>query len=387
MTSHFNSEYPSVDHLHGRARRRMPGFAYDYLSAGCFGEVNLARNKSDIGSVQLKPWYLRDFDGADQTTELFGETYDAPFGVAPVGLQGLMWPRACEFLAQAAVDHNIPFTLSTVSTASIEEIAEITGGRFWFQLYHPAEDELRDKLLERAWDAGCRTLVILADTPTFAYRPKEIRNGLSIPPRMSPRNIFQMLMNPSWAMGQLMAGKPEFRTMKPYIPPGLTMKHLGLFMNKTFSGRLTEAKIAPIREKWKGNLVVKGIVNPEDAEVAVKHGLDGLIVSNHGGRQLDRGQSTIVPLSKLAPEFGSKLKVMIDGGMYSGADVAACLACGADFTFMGRTPMFGVCALGKYGGHHTFEMLKMQLQQVMEQVGCPVVRDLPKHLISESVPG
>ena len=387
MTSHFNSEYPSVDHLHARARRRMPGFAYDYLSAGCFGEVNLARNKSDIRSVQLKPWYLRDFDGADQTTELFGETYDAPFGVAPVGLQGLMWPRACEFLAQAAVDHNIPFTLSTVSTASIEEIAEITGGRFWFQLYHPAEDELRDKLLERAWDAGCRTLVILADTPTFAYRPKEIRNGLSIPPRMSPRNIFQMLMNPSWAMGQLMAGKPEFRTMKPYIPPGLTMKHLGLFMNKTFSGRLTEAKIAPIREKWKGNLVVKGIVNPEDAEVAVKHGLEGLIVSNHGGRQLDRGQSTIVPLSKLAPEFGSKLKVMIDGGMYSGADVAACLACGADFTFMGRTPMFGVCALGKYGGHHTFEMLKKQLQQVMEQVGCPVVRDLPKHLISESVPG
>jgi len=387
MTSHFNSEYPSVDHLHARARRRMPGFAYDYLSAGCFGEVNLARNKSDIRSVQLKPWYLRDFDGADQTTELFGETYDAPFGVAPVGLQGLMWPRACEFLAQAAVDHNIPFTLSTVSTASIEEIAEITGGRFWFQLYHPAEDELRDKLLERAWDAGCRTLVILADTPTFAYRPKEIRNGLSIPPRMSPRNIFQMLMNPAWAMGQLMAGKPQFRTMKPYIPPGLTMKHLGLFMNKTFSGRLTEAKIAPIREKWKGNLVVKGIVNPEDAEVAVKHGLDGLIVSNHGGRQLDRGQSTIVPLSKLAPEFGSKLKVMIDGGMYSGADVAACLACGADFTFMGRTPMFGVCALGKYGGHHTFEMLKKQLQQVMEQVGCPVVRDLPKHLISESVPG
>ena len=187
-------------------------------------------------------------------------------------------------------------------------------------------------------------------------------------------------------MGQLIAGKPEFQTMKPYIPKGLNMKHLGLFMNKTFSGRLTEAKIAPIREKWQGNLVVKGIVNPEDAEIAVKHGLDGLIVSNHGGRQLDRGQSTIVPMYKLAPEFSSKLKVMIDGGMYSGADVAACLACGADFAFMGRTPMFGVCALGKYGGHHTFEMLKKQLQQVMEQVGCANVRDLRAHLICESVP-
>ncbi|MEL6105387.1 MAG: alpha-hydroxy acid oxidase [Planctomycetota bacterium] len=386
MESHFNSEFPSVEHLRAKAKSRMPSFAYDYLAAGCFGEINLARNTSDIRKVQLKPWYLRDYEGADQTTELFGETYDAPFGIAPVGLQGLMWPKACEYLAQAAVDHNVPFVLSTVSTASIEDISKITSGRFWFQLYHPTEDELRDKLLERAWAAGCRTLVILADTPTFAYRPKEIRNGLSIPPRMSPRNIFQMCMSPAWAMGQLIAGKPEFQTMKPYIPKGLTMKHLGLFMNRTFSGRLTESKIAPIREKWQGKLVVKGIVNPEDAEIAVKHGLDGMIVSNHGGRQLDRGQSTIVPMAKLVPEFGSKLKVMIDGGMYSGADVSACLACGADFTFMGRTPMLGVCALGKYGGHHTLEMLKRQVQQVMEQVGCTKADRLPEHLIAESVP-
>ena len=386
MRTHFNSEYPSVEHLRARAKSRMPGFAYDYLAAGCFSEVNLARNHRDIRKVQLKPWYLRDFDGADQTTELFGQVYDAPFGIAPVGLQGLMWPRACEYLAQAAVDHNIPFTLSTVSTASIERIGEITSGKFWFQLYHPAEDELRDKILERAWEAGCRTLVILADTPTFAYRPKEIRNGLSIPPRMTPRNIVQMFLSPAWAIGQLLAGKPEFQTMKPYIPKGLSMKHLGLFMNKTFSGRLTEAKIAPIREKWQGNLVVKGIVNPDDAEIAVKHGLDGMIVSNHGGRQLDRGQSTLVPMYKLVPEFASKLKVMMDGGMYSGADIAASLACGADFVFMGRTPMFGVCALGQFGGHHTLEMLKKQLQQVMEQVGCSSVGDLPAHLISASVP-
>ncbi|MDB4678903.1 alpha-hydroxy-acid oxidizing protein [Rhodopirellula sp.] len=386
MDSHFNSEYPSVDHLRAKAKARMPGFAYDYLAAGCFTEVNLARNSSDIRQVQLKPWYLRDFQGANQATELFGETYDAPFGVAPVGLQGLMWPKACQYLAKSAVEHNLPFTLSTVSTASIEDVAEITGGKFWFQLYHPAEDALRDKLLERAWESGCRTLVILADTPTFAYRPKEIRNGLSIPPRMTARNIVQMCMSPQWALEQLIAGKPEFQTMKPYIPKGLNMKHLGLFMNKTFSGRLTETKIAHIRDKWKGNLVVKGIVNPDDARIAVKHGLDGLIVSNHGGRQLDRGQSTIVPMHQLVPEFGGQLKVMIDGGMYSGADIAACLAAGADFTFMGRTPMFGVCALGKYGGHHTFEMLKKQLQQVMEQVGCEKAGDLRNHLIAESVP-
>lgn len=381
MQVHFNSEYPSVEHLIEKAKRRMPGFAYDYLAGGCFSEVNLDRNISDLRKVQLKPWYLRDYPGASQETELFGKKYAAPFGMAPVGLQGLMWPKSCEYLAQAAVDHNVPFVLSTVGTASIETISEITKGEFWFQLYHPAEDDLRDKLLERAWAAGCRTLVILADTPTFAYRPKEIRNGLSIPPRMTMRNIFQMCTHPTWSFSQLGAGAPEFKTMKEYIPKGLNMKHLAQFMNKTFSGRLNREKISALRDRWKGNLVIKGIVNPEDAELAIELGCDGMIVSNHGGRQLDRGESTVVPLKRLAPEFKGRIKLMIDGGIRGGDDVASAIASGADFTFMGRTPMYGIGALGKYGGHHTFEMIKKQLQQVMEQVGCESVEDLPKHLI------
>jgi L-lactate dehydrogenase (cytochrome) len=185
-------------------------------------------------------------------------------------------------------------------------VAEITGGKAWFQLYHPAEPELRDKLLDRAREAGFPVLVILADTPTFAYRPKEIRNGLSIPPRMSLRNILQMMMRPSWCLGQLAAGAPQFQTMKPYIPKGLNMKHLGLFMNKTFSGRLSADKIKAIRERWPGKLVVKGIVTPEDAELALQLGADGLIVSNHGGRQLDAGDSTIRSLAALQREFGSR---------------------------------------------------------------------------------
>ena len=381
MKEHFDSELPSVEHLIKRAKRRMPGFAYDYLSGGCFTEVNLKRNTSDIREIQLKPWYLRDYAGASQETELFGETYASPFGIAPVGLQGLMWPKSCEYLAKSAADHNIPFTLSTVSTASIETISKITEGKFWFQLYHPAENKLRDKLLERAWEAGCKTLVILADTPTFAYRPKEIRNGLSIPPRMGLRNVMQMCASPKWTVGQLFAGKPEFQTMLPYIPKGLNMKHLGLFMNKTFSGRLTEEKIKAIRDRWEGNIVVKGIVNPDDAELAIKLGMDGLIASNHGGRQLDRGQSTIKPFQELVANFKGKIKLMLDSGIRSGADIASVLATGADFTFLGRTPMYGVCAKGKYGGHHTIEMLKKQVQQVMEQIGCEKVEDLPKHLI------
>lgn len=376
----FNSNYPSVEALMAKAKRRMPGFAYDYLDGGCFSEVNLRRNTSDIREVQLKPYYLRDYKGASQETELFGKTYDAPFGIAPVGLQGLMWPNSCEILAAAAKAHNIPFILSTVGTASIEKIAEITEGDAWFQLYHPAEDELRDKLLDRAAAAGNEVLVLLADTPTFAYRPKEIKNGLSIPPRMTLRNVFQMCTHPTWSFSQLFAGAPEFKTMKEYIPKGLNMKHLGMFMNKTFSGRLTEDRIKAIRDKWQGKLVIKGIVNPEDCEKAVRNGIDGIIVSNHGGRQLDTGQSTIVPLAQLVAEFKDQITIMMDSGIRTGPDVAAALATGAAFTFMGRTPMYGVGALGKNGGDHTLTMLKRQLQQVMEQVACERVHDFPKHL-------
>ena len=379
--SYFNSNLPSVEMLQCAAKRRMPGFAYDYLTGGCFSNVNIERNTREIRDIQLKPVYLRDYEGASQKTELFGKIYDAPFGIAPIGLQGLMWPKACEILAQAAKDHNIPFTLSTVGTASIEEVSKITDGNFFFQLYHPAEDKLRNELLTRAEAAGCETLVLLADTPTFAYRPKEIRNGLSIPPRMTLRNIMQMMGSPKWVIEQLIAGKPEFQTMKPYIPKGLNMKHLGLFMNKTFSGRLTKQKIDAIRSRWKGNLVIKGIVNPEDADLAVKLGIDGIIVSNHGGRQLDAGQSTIKPLQELVKEFSSKLTIMIDSGLRSGPDIAIAMASGAHFTWMGRTPMFGVGALGKHGGDHTLTMLKRQLQQVMEQLGCPDVKHLSEHLL------
>ena len=382
MSEAFNSNYPSIEHLRERARQRVPRFAFEYLEGGCFSNINLQRNTEEIRQVQLRPWYLRDYPGSDLKTELFGTTYDAPFGVSPIGLQGLVWPKATEIIAKAAHQHNIPFTLSTVATASIETVAELTEGKAGFQLYHPAEDALRDKLLDRARDAGFPVLVILADTPTFAYRPKEIRNGLSIPPRMSVRNVVQMMMHPTWSFSQLAAGAPEFKTMKPYLPKGLSMKHLGLFMNKTFSGRLNPAKIKAIRERWKGKLVVKGVVTEEDAETALGLGVDGFIVSNHGGRQLDAGQSTIKPLTELAKKFGQRTTVMIDSGLRAGPDVACALASGAKFAFMGRSFMYGVAALGKAGGDHTMTMLKRQLKQVMEQVGCERVADLPKHLVN-----
>ncbi|TRX51892.1 alpha-hydroxy-acid oxidizing protein [Fulvivirga sp. M361] len=376
----YDSRYPGIDDLRNKAKRRIPRFAFEYLDGGCNEDVNLDRNTRELRQVQLIPQYLLKHTQSDMRTELFGHMYDAPFGIAPVGLQGLMWPKASEILAKSAFDHNIPFILSTVTTMSIEEASEITEGRAWFQLYHPAEDKLRDDIIRRAEAAECPVLVLLCDVPTFGFRPRDIRNGLAMPPKMSLSNILQIMGCPNWALRTLISGQPNFETLKPYMPKGLDLKQLGMFMNQTFSGRLNEEKIAPIRDMWKGKIVLKGVASEEDAERAVKLGLDGIIVSNHGGRQLDAGQSTIKPLQSIAKKYGNQIKVMMDSGIRSGPDIARTLATGAEFTFLGRTFMYSVAALGSKGGNHAISILKTQLQQVMEQVCCEKVGDFAKHL-------
>jgi L-lactate dehydrogenase (cytochrome) len=382
MKWEYNSSYPSIDDLRKKAQSKIPRFAFEYLDGGCNEDVNLYKNTAELREVELKPLYLSKHRGSDLKTELFGHVYDAPFGIAPVGLQGLMWPNAPEILAKAAFQHNIPFILSTVTTSAIEKIAELTEGRAWFQLYHPADNKLRDDIIKRAESAGCNVLVILCDVPTFGYRPRDIRNGLAMPPRMTFNNVLQIMGRPEWALKTLLHGQPAFATMKPYMPKGLNMKKLGLFMNQTFSGRLNEEKIKPIREMWKGKLVLKGVASEEDTEMAIRLGIDGIIVSNHGGRQLDAGQSSIRPLAAIAKKYKSQIKIMMDSGIRSGPDVARTLASGAEFTFMGRTFMYGVAALGNQGGHHTISILKTQLQQVMEQICCERTSDFPAHLIS-----
>lgn len=381
MELQYDPKYPNVDYLRRKARKRIPGFAFDYLTGGCNEEINLRKNTEEIRDIELMPQYLAPYREADLRTELFGHVYDAPFGIAPVGLQGLIWPDSPAILAKAAFDYNIPFVLSTVSTASIEEISEITEGRAWFQLYHPAEDDLRNKLLERAAAAGCPVLVILSDVPTFGYRSKEIKNGLAMPPRMTLRNVRQMLARPRWGIETLIHGIPSFKTMKPYTPKGMNMHHLGLFMDKTFNGRLSEDKLKALRDLWKGKLVLKGVASEEDMEKIEKIGLDGVIISNHGGRQLDAGPSTISTLQAIAPKYKGKIKIMMDSGIRTGPDIARVLASGAEFAFMGRTFMYGAAALGKKGGNHTISILKRQLKQVMDQVCCSTVEDLPEHLI------
>lgn len=377
----YDTRYPSVDDLRTRAKKKIPRFAFEYLDGGCNEDVNLDRNTRELREVQLIPRYLSGQQGADIKAELFGHTYDAPFGIAPVGLQGLMWPKAPEILAKAAFEHNIPFILSTVTTSSIESVAEITGGRFWFQLYHPAKNEVRDDLLGRAHEAGCEVLVILCDVPTFGYRPRDIRNGLAMPPRMTLNNILQITGRPQWAFKTLINGRPNFETLLPYMPKKLDLRQLGKFMDDTFDGQLNEDKVKAIRDIWKGKLVLKGVASEVDAQKAIELGLDGIIVSNHGGRQLDAGESTIKPLGLLAEKYGNQITVMMDSGIRSGPDIARTLASGAKFTFLGRSFMYGVCALADRGGDHTISILKRQFQQVMEQVGSETVEDLEHALV------
>jgi L-lactate dehydrogenase (cytochrome) len=374
----YNPEYPSFADLRKKAEKRIPRFAFEYLDGGCNEDVNLIKNTSDLHQIELKPTYLNKHAGSSMKTELFGHVYDAPFGISPVGLQGLMWPNAPEILAKAAKEHNIPFILSTVTTSSIEKIGHITDGKFWFQLYHPAEDTLRDDILLRAENAGCEVLCILCDVPSFGFRPRDIRNGLAMPPKMSIKNFIQIFGKPQWALNTLYHGQPEFATMKKYMPKNLNMKALGAYMNQTFSGRVNEDKISAIRDKWKGKIVLKGVASEEDTRLAIKLGLDGIIVSNHGGRQLDAGQSSIKSLEPIVEKYKGQIKIMMDSGIQSGPDIARTLASGAEFAFMGRAFMYGVAALGKQGGNHTISMLKTQLNQVMEQVCCHKTEDFFK---------
>ena len=377
----MDNRYPSVEDLRKLAKKRIPKFAFEYLDGGCNEDVNIKKNTERIRKIELKPEYLIDYKTANLKTELFGKNYDAPFGISPIGLQGLMWPKSPEILAKAAFDNNIPFILSTVTTSSIETISEITEGNAWFQLYHPAEEKVTVDILKRAENAGCPVLVILADVPSFGYRPRDIRNGLSMPPKMSIKNIIEAIKRPQWLMQTLKNGQPNFEILKPYMPKNLNLNKLAKFMDVTFSGRLDEEKIKKIRDNWKGKLVIKGVESIHDVEKACNIGLDGIIVSNHGGRQVDVGQATIDSMNSIIPKYKNKIKIMMDSGIRGGADIARVMSCGADFCFLGRTFMYGVSALGKKGGTHTITMLKKQLTQIMEQFSCGEISDFQDKII------
>lgn len=385
MNNYFNANYPEINDLRAKAKKRMPKFAFDYIEGGCDQEVCLQRNEQAAKRVILQTDLLQPFHGCDMSTELFGHRYSTPFGIAPIGLQGLMWPNTPEILAKAAAEKNIPFILSTVSSSSLERIAEISEGKAWFQLYNPTDPEIRADLLKRVSSAQYPVLVVTVDVPTFGFRPRDIKNNLAMPPKMTLANILQMVTRPRWLLETVLAGKPEMQTLKPYMSNEDRTEELAQFMNRTAMGPVDLEGLKPIRSQWQGPLVIKGLLSAQDIESAISLGADGVVISNHGGRQLDAAEAPVNFLRRVAPNFKNRIKLMVDGGLRSGTNIAGALACGADFAFLGRPFVYGVAALGKWGGFHTINSLAMQLEQVIAQLRCGGVADLPKRLLDESL--
>lgn len=372
--------------MEAAAYRRLPPFMRDYLFGALGANVARQKNRDDLNAVELMPRYLSDGRAPEIRTTLFGRAYDAPFGVAPVGLSGLIWPRTERILAAAAKRHNIPYTLSTVATASLEDIRAIAGENAWYQLYTPKEPEVVKHLLGRCEKVGYDTLVLTVDVPYETRREQDIRSGLTVPPSFNARTVWQMVTHPEWALRMLASGVPEFVNIKPYFALGnsknvaKSISASTQFVHDRLGGHILPERFAQIRDLWKGKLLVKGVMDPEEAKQYMALGADGLVVSNHGGRQLDAAPSSVKVLPGIRAAVGPNVPIIVDSGVRNGLDIARMLALGADFVIMGRAFLFAVSALDNRGGDHVMNVLKAELRCAMGQIGCANLKDLPRFL-------
>lgn len=367
--------------LKKHAKRRIPGFAFDYVEGGCNSEVALRRNRSALDNIQLRADYLAAYNKPELSTELFDQTYSAPLGIAPLGLTGIVWPNASLMHARAAKQANIPFVLSTLSTNSIEQAAECAEDNFWFQLYPPADLEIRADLIKRAATTGCKNLVVTVDVAAAGQRPRDTRNGLAVPPRITPKSVFQSTLRPFWSLATLQAGLPQFASIRPYMTNVKNMSDVADYVRNTLKDVVDADMLRSLRDAWQGNLIVKGINHVDDALRAVEAGADGLIVSNHGGRQMDAAEASVSTLQAICAAVPEHIVVMADSGVETGVDVARFLAQGATAVFAGRAFMYGVAAHGEPGAAHTIDLLTEELQQVMAQLHCQRPEALRDHLL------
>jgi isopentenyl diphosphate isomerase/L-lactate dehydrogenase-like FMN-dependent dehydrogenase len=388
----IEKRFPCVADLETAALRRLPRFVREYLMGGIGNGVGVQKNRDAMNAVELMPRYLAEADQPNLSCHLLGRNYDAPFGVAPIGLAGLVWPRAETILATAAKAHNIPYVLSTVATASLEDIREVAGENSWFQLYTPREPKIRKDLMGRCEQAGYDTLVVTVDVPYQTRREHDIRNGLSVPPRFNLTTLCQIMGHPPWALHMLFSGIPRFANLERYydqgLPPSRSKSNIQQsvqFIKERLGLHISRGIFEDIRTDWPGKLLVKGVLDPEEARTYLALGADGIIVSNHGGRQLDAAPSSVSVLPYIREAVGPDATLIADSGARSGLDVARMLALGADFVMMGRAFMFGVAALGHRGGDHVMNILKAELQSAMGQLGCATIEELPKALVSSNL--
>ena len=368
-------KYQTVSDLRRRARQRTPRFAWEYLDSGEGEERASARNVESLQRVVMTPRFMKGRLRPDTGAELFGVRYTLPLGIAPVGLTGLIWPGADEALADTAARRRVPYVASTVNTADVSAVGPRSGEMGWFQLYPPTDPDVRDDLLRRAADAGFGVLVVTADVPARARRERQTRQRVSLPPRITPRHVWQAALRPAWTLALLRSGMPRFHTLERYVDRA-TLRELASFVGASLGGTLSWDYLVETCELWPGPVVVKGILHPDDAARCVDSGADAVTVSNHGGRQLDAAPASIEALGPVVDRVGGRVPVLFDGGVRSGLDVARALALGADFVFAGRAFMYGLCALGAGGAEFVASMFEQQLVSVMHQLGCEHLEEL-----------
>ena len=364
-------QYPSYADIEARARRRVPRFAYDFVAGGVADDLGVLRNRRALDAVEIVPRLGLDAAEADTRVELFGRSYRLPVGVAPMGLAGLMWPGADESLAAAAQRASIPYVMSTVANTTIERVAAIAPDVFWYQLYGlPGEDHAVSlDLIHRAERAGAHALVLTMDVPIRAKRVKDVRNGLSVPFRPSLRTALEVAGSPAWALAMLRQGQPRFLNFEPYLPPQASTGMLASYVYQKMAGPLTWEAVARFREVWPRALIVKGLLHPDDAERAADLGVDGVIVSNHGGRQFDAAPAAIDAVPAIAARVGHRVTVMMDGSVRSGLDVVRALSRGAKAAFAGRAFLFGYGALGSDGADHVAGSFAEEIRIALVQSG------------------
>jgi len=377
----LDRRFASIVDLEVAAKRRLPKFAFDYLQGGIGNEAGLARNRATLDAICLRPRHIVEGYEPELKTKLLGQAYAAPFGIAPLGLSGLIWPDAATLLARSACKANIPFVLSTVATTSLEDIAKIASQNAWFQLYVPNDETINASLINRAKAAGYQTLVVTVDVPVLGRRARDIRNGLAVPPKISLSTILQAAMAPAWTLQTLRHGMPDFENLKQYVPPDTDMRAAAGYVSALARGHVSAKRLQQVRDLWPGKLIVKGILNPLDAKTAKDIGCDAVIVSNHGARQLDAAPTPTQVLADIRKAVGKKFPLIADSGINSGLDIVRMMASGANFVLLGRSFAYGVAANGQRGAGHTVHILTSEMKNVLSQLGCPTPATLTDTLI------
>jgi L-lactate dehydrogenase (cytochrome) len=365
------------------ARARLPHFLFEYLDGGSYEEVTLRRNIADLQAVVLKQRVLRDVSSIDLSTELFGKRWAMPVGLGPVGLSGLYARRGEVQAAKAAVAAGVPFTLSTLSGCSIEEVAR--EAPFWFQLYIVKDRGFVSDIIARAKEAHCGALLLTVDLPVAGTRYRDFRAGISGSMRGPGVRAWQVAQRPDWAWDVAVRGRPmTMGNLEKLLGSNAVLADLMSWVGRNFDASVTWKDVEWVRSQWDGPLIIKGILDPDDACDAVKTGVDGIVVSNHGGRQLDGVMSSARALPAIAEAVGGRMPILVDGGIRSGLDVVRMLALGADFVLMGRAWAYALAARGEVGVAHVLKLIDAEMRVAMALTACTSIDQINRDIVERS---